>query len=185
MSKKTDHPGAREEERPLDNSHFAALYEAYANRIYRYMAYRINDRQDAADLTGATFEKALTRRDTYSAAKGSVEVWLFTIAKNVCKDYLRRKARWQFVPLGAAPDRISADPPPEERVILTEQIGALKRALGKLKPREAEIVSLRYAAGLKNKEIATIASLSERHVAVLLGRSLTKLRKLMEKENAL
>ena len=51
-----------------------------------------------------------------------------------------------------------------------------------LSARERHLIALKYAAGLRNREIAGLFGKSERHTAVLLCRTLKKLRKILEKE---
>jgi len=54
--------------------------------------------------------------------------------------------------------------------------------LAKLSDKERNIIALKYAAELKNTDIAEIMGISDSNVGVILFRSLKKLRKELEKE---
>ena len=52
----------------------------------------------------------------------------------------------------------------------------VRAALEQLEPRERELVSLKYMAGLSNTEIAKVVGISESNASTRLNRTMTKLR---------
>ena len=72
---------------------FAALYERTFPRVYAYVASLLRDRSAAEDVTAQAFERAYRKRASYRARRGSLEAWLFGIARNAALDELRRRGR--------------------------------------------------------------------------------------------
>ena len=57
------------------------------------MASLLRDRSAAEDVTAQAFERAYRKRSSYRARRGSMEAWLFGIARNAALDELRRRRR--------------------------------------------------------------------------------------------
>jgi DNA-directed RNA polymerase specialized sigma24 family protein len=132
---------------------FAAFYEQYLPKIFRYISYRINDKFMAEDITSTVFEKALTRFDQYNAEKAAISTWIFRIARTPQNDKT-----------------------PEQAIIEEEENQTLKRCIAKLSPPEQEIVSLKFSAEMTNRQIASMLGLSESNVGVIIYRAVRKLR---------
>lgn len=156
-------------------------YQRYGHRVYNFMRYRTGD-DDAQELTQMVFERVLLHRHRYDPAKGNFEVWLFTIARNILNDHYRKGSRAAFAGEDALAGQADPAATPEERLLAGEQRRMLGRALEVLSRRELTVVSLKYAGGLRNTEIARVMRLSEKNAGVILHRSLKKLRNAMEKE---
>src|SRR5437588_6598338 len=72
------------------DSDFARVYDEHLGRVYGFLAYRVEDRYTAEDLTQATFERALRAWSRFDPRRGSEITWLLTIARNVYIDHRRR-----------------------------------------------------------------------------------------------
>ena len=163
---------------------FAELYEEYLPKVYRYINYRINDTQITEDLTSTVFEKALTNFGKYSKDKASFSTWIFSISRNVVIDYYRAQGRRKTVSLDEATDIVSKDPSPEEELMKKEEREKLQVYLIELPQDEQEIIRLKFAAELNNRQIAKMLGLSESNVGTKLYRSIRKLRDVFqESEN--
>jgi len=163
---------------------FAELYEEYLPKVYRYINYRINDTQITEDLTSTVFEKALTNFGKYSKDKASFSTWIFSISRNVVIDYYRAHGRRQIVSLDEETDIVSKDPSPEEELMKKEEREKLQVYLIELPQDEQEIIRLKFAAELNNRQIAKMLGLSESNVGTKLYRSIRKLRDVFqESEN--
>jgi RNA polymerase sigma factor (sigma-70 family) len=155
---------------------FEVLYRTSRDDVYSFVAGMVRDRAAAEEVTAAAFERALTRRASYKADRGSPRAWLFGIARNAAYDELRRRGR-------TAP---AADP--EERNVptgeATAEVGlrraALSAALAVLSQDERELVALKFEGGLANAEIGTVLGISESNVGTRLSRVVAKLRAAME-----
>ena len=156
---------------------FAELYEEFLPRVFRYVRYRVNDVQVAEDLTSGVFEKALTGFGRYSSDKASFSTWIFTIARNTVIDHYRARGRRRMVSLEeAAIDVPSSETPLEETVEKQEEKERLRVCLSELSSEEQEIISLKFASGLNNRQIARTIGLSESNVGTRLYRAVRKLR---------
>src|SRR5688500_9116189 len=76
-----------------DTETFTALYERTFPRVYSYVASLLRDRSAAEDVTAQAFERAYRKRRSYRARRGSLEAWLFGIARNAALDELRKRKR--------------------------------------------------------------------------------------------
>ena len=126
-----------------------------------------------------TFERAFTRREQFDAAKGTFSAWLFRIAHNVLANYFRtRQRRTVYEAEGDLPtDLITPDPSPESKMIKAEAIAGLMRGLQHLSERDKEVISLKFAGQLSNKEIGQVMELNEKTVSVVLWRAMRRLKK--------
>ena len=60
---------------------FEQAYESYADKIYRFLYWQTRDQALAEDLTGEAFSRAWRGRESFR--DGSVQAWLFSIARRV------------------------------------------------------------------------------------------------------
>jgi RNA polymerase sigma-70 factor (ECF subfamily) len=152
-------------------------------RLYAYVRYRVADISQAEDLTSDIVERALTRLDSYDARKGAFSTWLFRIAHNTLVNYFKqreRRGRYQ-IDLGESLDDLAADAPsPEQAAITKEEIARLLACVRTLSSRRQEILAMRFAGRLTNREIARILRMNERTVSVAILRALRKLRGLLD-----
>lgn len=160
----------------MDAKQAEALFEAYYDRVFRYVRYRVGNQHATEDITSDIFTRVIEKYDTYSPEKSAFEVWLFAIARNAVTDHHRRKWRYGF---WIADSDEPTCPSPEENIIDAERHEALFKALGALREKERHLIALKYSSELKNTEIAGILGVSASQVGVMLHRSLRKLQKMM------
>lgn len=161
---------------------FRSWYRAEIPRLFNFVSYWILDRATAEDLTAAICEQALCRLDQYDARRGSFDAWMFGIARNWLRSYFRaRRRRPEIVSLDALPDVAYTGPAPETMVEEAEVFRLLLRHLDQLSVQEREALSLRYGAGLSNKEAAGVMGVSANQVGVLLHRARKKLREVVQR----
>lgn len=159
---------------------FEYAYDTYYKNVYNYVSFRINNHFDAEEIVSGVFEKAYTKFGTYSPERAGLEAWLIGISKNVVTDYLRRKKRRFFVPLDEIFNLRSEDATPDDIAVRNEENRGLIAAMAKLGDRERQILSMKFASGLKNVEIADTMGVSESNVGVTAHRALKKLMKYLE-----
>ena len=153
---------------------FERLYEAEAQGLFAFLAYRTGDRVLAEDLLADAFERALRARGRFDRRRGSEKTWLYAIALNVLRDHARRAAAE-----GRALDRAGAgggDPEADPRVEGLGDRDALRRALATLAPEEREAVALRFGADLTVPEMARVLGEPLTTVEGRVYRALRKLR---------
>jgi RNA polymerase sigma-70 factor (ECF subfamily) len=153
---------------------FEALYRSSRDDVYAYVATLLRDPAAAEDVTALAFERAYRRRRSFDRRRGEERAWLFGIARNAALDELRRRRR---VAQLAADPKAEADPVAEDDADLVLRRTAVRSALGRLTPRERELVALKFHAGLSNRELARVLGVSESNAGTLLHRAIEKLRK--------
>jgi RNA polymerase sigma-70 factor (ECF subfamily) len=167
----------------IDAAVFAYIFEVHYKRVYNFCAYRINNHHDAEDLVSMVFEKVISKYGTYRPSAVPMEAWIITIAKNVVNAYNKKKKKRAYIPLELVNNAASAvSGQPEEILITRENNEALMRALNTLNEKERTIVAMKFAASLRNTDIAAIMSLSETNVGTIIHRSLKKMRRVLELE---
>ena len=156
---------------------FQRVCETQLSAVYAYVRYRVLNAEIAEELTAKTFLRALERLETFNPTKGELTPWVFGIARHLIKDHLRAHRRWRWLPIDLLPQRESREPNPELAAVAHEQQRHLAAALGRLPDRDRDLLGLKFAADLTNREIARIAGLRESHVGVLVYRAVGKLRR--------
>jgi RNA polymerase sigma-70 factor (ECF subfamily) len=172
-----------------DQEAFAELYNRYFRPLFVF-ARRIV-RRDAEDIAQETFVRVLTALPQFDPARGTVRNWLFTIARRLAIDALRRLGRELPPPGDAAGDANGSSaianipdlaPTPEEIAIVREHRAALNDCLDKLTPQESEVAILIYMVGFKFEETAAILEIPIGTVMSRSGRARAKLRQCLKRK---
>ncbi len=166
----------------LDMAQIRALYEEYHSRVFRFFRLHTGTKEWAEELLSATFERAIANRRRFNASKGTLEVWLFTIARNLLRDYFRKAGKHRHDALDAASHIISAEKAPDEQAMLQEEHRQLAEALRLLPDRDRTAILLKHIAGLRTAEIAKVLQVTEKNASVILARGMKKLRAIMNEE---
>lgn len=157
----------------VDANEFAAQYREYLPRVLNFIRLRVPDEMVAQDLTAMTFEQAF-RKVHQLRSEAAFGGWLFQIARNQVGQYYRR--RRVDVSLDALVELPLRGESPAEAATRREELAEVLAAIAELPEREQEIIALKYAGGLSNREIARATGLSDSNVGVILFRALRKLR---------
>jgi RNA polymerase sigma-70 factor (ECF subfamily) len=168
-----------------DREAFGRLYDRYAQRIYRFVAYRVRDDDTALDLTGDVFFRALAAMPRYRPRE-RFAAWLYRIARNAAIDHVRRAALRTRVPLDEAavhPDAAGAVVVPDDEVIARERRARLRAAIALLTPDQQDAVILRFVEGLETAEAAAILGKREVTMRDLQRRALRALAKHLRPED--
>lgn len=155
-----------------DRNAFAELYERYFDKVYTYVFYRSGNQASTEDIVSETFLRALQHIDTFQPRDGGFGAWLLRIARNRMIDHRRQEGQLLPLPETVA-DQVTS---PEQRVIDAETGEALRRLVAALPPEQNDAVILKYAMGMKNRDIARVMGKSETAISSLLHRALQNLR---------
>lgn len=157
------------------------LYHRYADRIFRYVYYRVGDRTTAEDLMGDVFVRALEDLPSYEDTGRPFEAWLYRIAHARVVDYYRRQNVRRTARLNerlAAAEGADPGHAAGERDDLRRIWGALVH----LSDDQQQVVSLRFIGGYSIAEVAALLDKTEGAVKALQHRALASLRRLLEIE---
>jgi RNA polymerase sigma factor (sigma-70 family) len=155
---------------------FDRLYRSSRDDVYAYVAGLLRDGPAAEEVTATAFERAYRKRRRFDPRRGEPRAWIFGIARNAALDELRRRGRQ--AELAAEPADLDAAV--EIGAERSEQRLALRAALARLAPRDRELISLKFFAGLGNAEIASVLGVSESNAGTRLHRAVTKLREALD-----
>lgn len=162
-----------------DRRAFAALYERYVERVYRYCYLRLGNRNAAEDATSEVFLKALA---SLGGFRGEVfAAWLFRIARNVVIDVHRRRRPTD--PLQAAGAVSDPAPTPEEQAVAWDERARCRAALAAL-PGEQRLVLELQLAGWTGEQTARVLGKSLGAVKMLRFRAIARLRAVLRSETA-
>ncbi|MCL5429744.1 MAG: sigma-70 family RNA polymerase sigma factor [Chloroflexi bacterium] len=154
------------------------LYLDLLPKIFHYFAYRVGDVQIAEDLAGTAFERAWRKRNRYRKDLGKFESWVFGIARKVAGEYFRKSKREpQAHQVPNIPDGHDVGKAFDEQTDFDQ----LQKLLTDMDQKDRHLLSLKYGAGITNRDIAQITGLSESNVGTKLHRLVTKLRSEWEK----
>ena len=165
-----------------DPEAFTALYDRYFAAVYNYIRYRVDETAAVEDLTAQVFEQVLSSIGRYTAEQAPFEAWLFGIVRHVVGDALRKARFSAWLPWEAFLRRPAPGPLPEEIAVQRDLKARLGQALLQLPDRQRDLLGLKFAAGLNNRQIAALAGLSEQNVGVILYRAIGRLRELMSEK---
>ncbi len=153
-------------------------HEAYRHLVERYQAGVIifcenvvKDRATAEDIAQTAFIKAYQSIGSYSASSGRFSTWLYAIAANCARDYLRKHKK--TLALDTA-DVVVADPPALSQAEKAE----IRAAVKALQPPEyAEVIDAYFWQGLSYEQIAAIMKVPVGTIGSWIKRAKSQLRK--------
>jgi RNA polymerase sigma-70 factor (ECF subfamily) len=159
---------------------FAGLYEAFYDKIYRYVMFKTGDTLEAEDLTEEVFLRMLESIGSFKWQGYPFTSWLFRIAHNLVIDYYRKSGRQKKTSLDDAMRVVGSDGVDVDRKLDIElSIKEVKDAMGGLTQLQQEVLSLRFAGGLSVAETAEAMGKKENAVKALQHAAIKKLRTLL------
>lgn len=167
-----------EEAKKGNKEAFGEIYRLFLSRIYRFIYYLVYDEPLAEDLTQETFIKAWKALPGFSSKKGTIQAYLFAIARNLVIDNQRKKKEVALT--DEAAENIEITENLEENIAQNENKELVGRALSVLEPDEKQIVILRYFEEMHFTEISKIVGKKEGAIRVQMHRLLSKLKKYIE-----
>jgi len=183
LARRTVSPTPSEPPRPSgapraeDPDAFGRLYEAYADRVYRYLLSRTGRPVDAEELTSRTFLNALSSLDTYRGGGANFGSWLMSIAHNLLANWYRAKGRRPSTATLDDALEVPADTPgPESSLETSEQIRRVREAVRSLPADRQRLLALKYVEGCTNAEIGRRMGRTEGAIKALHHRTLGQLQ---------
>ncbi|MBI3085160.1 MAG: sigma-70 family RNA polymerase sigma factor [candidate division NC10 bacterium] len=162
-----------------DRAAFEALYRRYRDRLHAFLVRYTGDPATAQDLFQETFLRVFRDRARYEP-RAAFATWLFTIARNLSLDSLKKPAAKPVQSEAAI--QVVPDPAPDalQGLERREADTALRRALTSLPEDDRAILLLSRFEGLRYSQIAEILGTSEGAVKVRAHRALQALRRVVK-----
>ncbi len=165
-----------------DDTAFSVLVRKYQKPVHALAWRKIGDFHIAEEITQDTFLKAYQKLSMLKEPQSFLS-WLYVIAANLCKAWLRKK-RLQTQSLentepialekATYSDYVIEE---NERTAVETQREAVKKLLAKLQESERTIVTLRYFGEMSSAEIGEFLGVSANTVRSRLRRAQERLKK--------
>lgn len=166
----------------LDREAFASLFDAIAPRVKSFMIRKGASPDLAEDLVQETMINVWTKAGMFDPAKGTVLTWVFTIARNLRIDRIRRESSRPLAELGDY-DAPSDAPGSEEVLARKDEARCVARALSGIAPEQREILMLSFVDDVPQSEIARRLNLPLGTVKSRMRLAYNHLRKTLEQPN--
>ncbi len=163
---------------------FAPIYEKYFYQIFSYILKRVQDENNASEITSLVFAKALKKLDKYTFKGVPFGSWLYQIARNEMIDFFKKNQKSQCLSVSVNELQYLMDSSEDEEEIRKdreEKINQVLSALTVLKNEDLELIELRFFEDLSFKEIAEIMNTTETNARVKTHRAITKLKEILKK----
>jgi RNA polymerase sigma-70 factor (ECF subfamily) len=159
---------------------FRRLFDEFGPRVRSFMMRQGTDPALAEELAQETLLSVWRKAELYSPEKGSPTTWIYTIARNLRTDHIRRQRPWQALSEEhsetIADEGIGAD----EAVDLQQRQARVRAVLKELPPEQLEVVTLAFIDGLAHGDIAKRLSLPLGTVKSRIRLAYQKLRTALE-----
>ncbi len=164
---------------------FNRLYVDYHQSLYQFLIYMLRDRDTAEELVQDVYIKVMHSYDKFKG-DSSEKTWLFSIARNVAIDHIRKSKRQNKTFFGVfnVDDRkdqlVHPDRLPDEILEQNESVRQLYAALEQCKTEHRELILLRYIHGFSIRESASIMGWTEGKVKTVQHRTLKTLKGILD-----
>jgi RNA polymerase sigma-70 factor (ECF subfamily) len=166
-----------------DAEAFGRIYDRYLDTVFRFIYFRVGNRQLAEDLTADTFLRALKRIGSFTWQGRDPGAWLVTIARNLVADHFKSGRYRLEVTTGDVLDADREDRGPEgspEAAVVDHITNvALLTAVKQLNPEQQECIVLRFLHGFSVAETAQAMGKNEGAIKALQYRAVRALARLL------
>jgi RNA polymerase sigma-70 factor (ECF subfamily) len=165
-----------------DQAAFAELYNAYVEKIYKYIYYKVSNPSDAEDLCEQVFLKAWEAIGRYTWCGYPFSSWLYKLAHNLVIDYYR--TRREAVPITDLLYTPDEPVDPENTLYQSLEAAELRDAIDQLTAEQRQVISFKFMEGYDNSDIAQMMNKKESAIRALQYRALRSLQSILEVEEA-
>ncbi len=159
------------------------IYKEYHDKVLSYIKSKVNNREDAEDLTAEVFLKVQKKLADYDEDKAGVSTWIYTIARNSVIDFYRVSKPTEELP-DELSEEIASDDETDSPVLRRETLQELADALNKLSDEEKAVIIFRYYDGLSLTDIQKKMGLSYGQIKLRHNSALKEMKKLLSKNGS-
>lgn len=158
-----------------------AIYKKYCKCVYNFLYKLTNDIELSEELTQETFYTAIKKINTLNK-KESIRTWLYQIAKNKWKDYLRKNKKANIDLEENTVENLVANYDIEEDMIAKDNIIEFYKKIHMLDIDTREIIYLKIIRNFTFKEISQILGKNEEWARTKFYRGKLKLKESLKNE---
>jgi RNA polymerase sigma-70 factor (ECF subfamily) len=162
-----------------DRQAFATLFDHFAPRIKFFLMRKGSNAEQAEDLVQEAMIAVWSKAGLYAPEKGSVATWVFTIARNLRIDRLRRERAQLYETLedfDAEDETASA----HDVMARAQEDTAVTKALAQIPEEQRQLLILSYVDDVPQSEIAQRMNIPLGTVKSRMRLGYQRLRKLLE-----
>ena len=162
-----------------DRMAFAELFDHFAPRVKSFMMRKGCNSEQAEDLVQEAMIAVWTKAALFSTERGSVSTWIFTIARNLGIDRLRREKSQLYTDLedfDAVDDKTGA----EENLGRSQEDNHVAKALAQIPIEQRELLILSFVEDVPQSEIAQRLKIPLGTVKSRMRLGYQRMRKLLE-----
>ena len=164
-----------------DETGIIDIIRLYRDGLILYITSFTQNTAEAEDIAEDVFLKLMIKKPNYNG-KASFKTWLYTIAGNLSKDYLRKNTRNGKVALDSIAELSDDEVELEQMYLKEEQNIQLHRSMKKLPPEYQRILWLVYFENMSNKEASKIVGKSVHTTGNLVYKARKALKIQLERE---
>jgi len=169
-----------------DRQAFVKAYDLYVDQIYRFIYFKVGNKEEAEDLSSAVFLKIWSYlQENNIIDSKTLRPLLYKIARNIIIDHYRKINQSENVSLDKTMEQgglIDVKQDIAQRAEVMSDLMVIETKLPELKEEYREVIIMRYINELSIKEIAEILDKSKGNVRVLIYRALSTLKELMNQD---
>lgn len=168
-----------------DDDGLREIIDIYYNGLTLYINGIVKNLSATEDILEDTFVKLAVKKYIFKDdGKAGFKTWLYTIARNLAYNYLKRyRSRISDIPIDEydEPILLSDGTDVEKEFLKNEQKIELRRAMKKLKPDHYQVLYLAYFEDMDIENTARIMGKNKRQITNLLYKAKNSLKSIMEK----
>ncbi len=156
-----------------DTDAFSQLFDLLSSPIYKFLSFRLQNPEDAKDLTSQVFLETWQGIDRYNPNR-SFKAWIFSIARYTLIDFYRsHKTTASLEAVTQLPDKTDIEAEISTKTDTEKIIAQINR----LPELYQTVLTLKFLNELDYSEISQLTGKTENSLRVIVKRGLDKIRK--------
>jgi len=165
-----------------DRQAFINAYDLYVDQLYRFIYFKVGNKEEAEDLLSAVFLKTWSYLQNNFTNHQTLKSLFYKIARNLIIDHYRKTNQWNRVDFNNYDLMEYADEKQNisKQIEIASDLVVIETKLPLLKDEYREVIILRYINELSIKEIADILDKSKGNIRILIYRAVNALKELVK-----
>ena len=160
---------------------FNLLMEEYKERVYWLVRKMVIDHDDSDDLVQEIFVKVWNNLDKFRA-DSQLFTWIYRIATNECLNFLKKKKRRFFIPIGDVEGELRDKLEGGQYMSGDDIQIRLHNALLKLPDKQRLVFNLKYHEDMKYEEMAEVTDTSVGALKASYHHAVKKIEELLNRD---
>jgi RNA polymerase sigma-70 factor (ECF subfamily) len=157
-----------------DPNAFEPLYNQYFERLYKFVYQRLENKEEASDLTSQVFLKALVNLKQFRFRDVPFSAWLFRIAINEINNFYTRSKKSRVVNIETM--KLNELLEESNSDLKEERIARIISEIKNLKGADLLLIEMRFFENRSFREIGEIMKITENNAKVRVYRVLARMK---------